>query len=902
MEVVSGKEIVDSELQNKTLSADNSSSGSEKMSRNDVELIFGKAKYQSICDYLMESKSGNISPVRKTNETQEFGKDGSAETLNEKVSSLTRDLEEGIKQISEKEKEIDQLKLALQENLEKIYAQEKELVEAKENYSTLDKYLYDIQARLSTALNKREGEVIELKKSMDQLKEEHEKSTTILKEGQESQIKQSQERAKDLEEKIQNLEAELSNQAVKILSKESELEEMRQTVEGQLRQLGAAREQYLNLEEKLKSTLDQFEEIKAEKSQELERVQYELQKIVDEKSNELASTKIIVEEKENKITSLEAEVQNLLRGQQDSEKIAQQIQEAKVFVNDFNGMMEISAQPELMPALVLLVEQCKKYQDTIKQESSKVKELQEEVEKRAQNDFAAAEQGFLQSIDALEKERIESNKSLSEYKELAQKLSGELDLAKSEFSQTTVSLEAEKKDLLQRLEENENTIRTVQTEMLKKDAELDEARKNLEQERSLLQYELSESKIENVNSMNEFKDQNQSLRNAIGSFDEERLQLQERINEYTEKLELSMREVADLKTLQEQNAKMEAEINEKLESEQKLQEEKEAMKKKLEESEGQITEFQGKITAKDQYIEALIFDVNQMKEFIVEHHGEAIFEKDEKEDKEDKEAKEEVEVKTEEVKEPAQEDVVENIEANPPQETKPKKVTIYIEQPSYRPYYGEKSRYGSNYDQEVTERRRPSRSRRGYREVVYEPKRATEEIQEDDKEYETQYNSRHGRRSPSKGHRNGTKTETQKEVKVEAPKESKPEVAVKETKYDPKKVREEDPVYKQLEKMVIELNEKLLNSEMRAKKMCEEKLLEASLMQAEKEKTFAEQIQKLHDDKKELLKRIEDIQWDKAYEYTQKMNSEKKQGEVKASETAKKSTTVSDSKKKNKKK
>ena len=37
-------------------------------------------------------------------------------------------------------------------------------------------------------------------------------------------------------------------------------------------------------------------------------------KIVDGKSNEPASTKIIMEERENQITSLEAEVQNLLKG------------------------------------------------------------------------------------------------------------------------------------------------------------------------------------------------------------------------------------------------------------------------------------------------------------------------------------------------------------------------------------------------------------------------------------------------------------------------------------------------------------------------------------------------------------------------------------------------------------
>ena len=98
--------------------------------------------------------------------TQEFGKDSSAEILNNKIYSLTRDLEEGIKQISEK-KETDQIELTLQENLEKIDAQEKELVEAIENYFSLDKYLYDVQARLSIGLNKREEEVIELKKRMD---------------------------------------------------------------------------------------------------------------------------------------------------------------------------------------------------------------------------------------------------------------------------------------------------------------------------------------------------------------------------------------------------------------------------------------------------------------------------------------------------------------------------------------------------------------------------------------------------------------------------------------------------------------------------------------------------------------------------------------------------------------
>jgi len=239
-----------------------------------------------------------------------------------------------------------------------------------------------------------------------------------------------------------------------------------------------------------------------------------------------------------------------------------------------------------------------------------------------------------------------------------------------------------------------------------------------------------------------------------------------------------------------------------------------------------------------------------MKEFIVDHHGESIFERDEKEAAAAKEetlqasvpeAKEEEVIVAPEVI--PQEVVVpevkeEEVVAPVKEEPKKEKVVVVIEQPVY-------NRYDSYY-------------KGGYEKKKY------------GRSYKSSYRDRDDYYYGSK--------------RVEEPvvvAEPEPVKEVKEEKYEnprEKRMREEEMVpYRQLEKMVLELNEKLINSERRAKKMLDEKLEEVSKANEEKDQEFLQRIEKVEEEKKALLKRIDDMQWDRAYEYTEKMKQEKKE-------------------------
>jgi len=316
---------------------------------------------------------------------------------------------------------------------------------------------------------------------------------------------------------------------------------------------------------------------------------------------------------------------------------------------------------------------------------------------------------------------------------------------------------------------------------------------------------------------------------------------------------------------------------EKLELQEKIQKQEEEnalLLHKLEESTETYTkavnEFEQQIVAKDQYIQALIFDVNQMKEFIVEHHGESIFEKDEKEtttqtqpqsevveetpQKEEEIIEEVVEPKEEEspevIKEKEEETVPEEPVTEVQQQPEPerKKVVVVVARPVYNRYESHNSSH-RDYD-------RGYYNRGGY----YEKKRY-------DRPHKPYYKDRDDYYYESR--RNSYKAEY--EPVQEPVKEEK-----QEAHWD-KRTREEDPAFKQLEKMIIDLNEKLVTSEKRAKKVLEEKLEEAAKASEEKEQELIRQIEMVQEEKKALLKKIDDMQWDRAYEYTEKMKTEKKE-------------------------
>jgi len=89
-----------------------------------------------------------------------------------------------------------------------------------------------------------------------------------------------------------------------------------------------------------------------------------------------------------------------------------------------------------------------------------------------------------------------------------------------------------------------------------------------------------------------------------------------------------------------------------------------------------------------------------------------------------------------------------------------------------------------------------------------------------------------------------------------------------------KKQREQDPVHARYEKIIKELNEKIVNIDKTRKKDAEIQILESSKQYIEREEKLSSEIEALKQQNLALAKKIEDIEWNKAYEYTEKLKKE----------------------------
>jgi len=100
-----------------------------------------------------------------------------------------------------------------------------------------------------------------------------------------------------------------------------------------------------------------------------------------------------------------------------------------------------------------------------------------------------------------------------------------------------------------------------------------------------------------------------------------------------------------------------------------------------------------------------------------------------------------------------------------------------------------------------------------------------------------------------------------------------------------KKPKDEDPIRSSYEKIIRELNEKIANNEKNYKKEISLRVLEAKKQHIEKEEQLQAEIDNLQQEKNNLLKKIEDIEWDKAYEYNDKTKKDSKPGSIKMEDT-----------------
>jgi len=110
--------------------------------------------------------------------------------------------------------------------------------------------------------------------------------------------------------------------------------------------------------------------------------------------------------------------------------------------------------------------------------------------------------------------------------------------------------------------------------------------------------------------------------------------------------------------------------------------------------------------------------------------------------------------------------------------------------------------------------------------------------------------------------------------------------SVKTTESKRDRRRENDPAYQQLEKMIMELKEKLVNAEKKTKAEMNIKIEEVVQANNEKEDKLREEMEKLIEEKKVLEKKLEEINWEHTMEINNLLKKEKDAEEAKEEKAA----------------
>ena len=111
-----------------------------------------------------------------------------------------------------------------------------------------------------------------------------------------------------------------------------------------------------------------------------------------------------------------------------------------------------------------------------------------------------------------------------------------------------------------------------------------------------------------------------------------------------------------------------------------------------------------------------------------------------------------------------------------------------------------------------------------------------------------------------------------------------------------------DPIYKKLEGIIKELNEKLMNSEKNAKKQVEGRVSDETKKFLVREEDLLREIEDLKQERSNLAKKIDDIEWEKAYEHNEKTKKEKADLQGSAVESVKSQSQVGNTEPETKKK
>jgi len=287
----------------------------------------------------------------------------------------------------------------------------------------------------------------------------------------------------------------------------------------------------------------------------------------------------------------------------------------------------------------------------------------------------------------------------------------------------------------------------------------------------------------------------------------------------------------------------------------KVQDDRDTLKRKVEELEAgyehRLEEMNQEMTKKDEHINALKFDVDQMKEWITERHGDDVFEKPH------------------------------DVHINIHDERTP--VTIYEDREFMKDNGSVMERLDSP---EVLNDDSLSNVSRG---ILRSPERGSVTSKNSNKKKLKKQNWSMSFKTPKGGdvvsisydpkqrsHQNSLSAMKFDVSGNATPRDSERDsVRTTESRRVTREERKNDPAYQQLEKMIMELKEKLVGAEKKSKTELSQKIEEITRANTEREDRLKEDMEKLIEEKKALEKKLDDVQWEHTYEIQNLLKKEK---------------------------
>jgi len=299
-------------------------------------------------------------------------------------------------------------------------------------------------------------------------------------------------------------------------------------------------------------------------------------------------------------------------------------------------------------------------------------------------------------------------------------------------------------------------------------------------------------------------------------------------------------------TLQEENQRLIYALRQ-------IEEERDILRKRLLDIDAfytqKLDELSQELSKKDEHIKALSYDVTQMKDWIVERHGDDVFEKPDHEKVEQIPEENIQHLQSNHNQGPGSGNISAALSVSEGREELSKSITILL--PQNQPQ--------DEWTQHHGILKSPDRSNKSKLSSDQKKKNKNFSLSwKAPKDHELLPKRKERGAGSLSGVIISSLSATPKSVKYS----DRGSVGTS----DSRREKKPEAAYQQLERMILDLNERLANADKRARAECNVKLEEAAKASAEKEDKLLEEIAKIKEEKKELEKRLEDIEWTHAVE------------------------------------